>query len=763
MRLFHSLRTAALASLCLPPLAALADDAPPDNNAIWAGVRGQSQSSPLFGRYNGFDNSGAQFLGGFLFTGGDAWNSGGTDWYRVEGLNLDYTSHRFAPEGWLSAQYGNRHFSVEGFYNAITYTGQQFYSAFTTPANGILGLEPGFTAFGGAGAAKAGAITAVNASGAANAVNPFGKLVQEQAGTRRDIIGADTKFNFGSWIVTSGLQNEHKSGTLEETMDQSTSGLAFQLPVDYDTTRFFVQAAFNSPTLQAIFAYNLSKFWDSIPSVQAPFFISETAIQPGYPTLYQATSAYSNAPSNLANYFNGSVAYNLDATTRVMANGRVGVEEQIGGTISPASVVAWTPGSPYANELARDPSRSGAATAYGVNLVATARPMTDLNMRVSYALDGREAGYSTNITGGANGTGTAVPSATSFNNYSLGQQWTKQKALVEAAYRLWQTTRLTIAYSLERMDRDLSEVSHSATSTFSVKLASTPFRDLTASVGYDHSNRNGSVQYALVPLTSSATVSPAVASLVANDYGIASLAIPWYQAAMSGDTISLRSDYRAADQVGVGVNGKLAVHDYHYPVGLVGQNRDYTGSVGPDLSYRPFPDLVTHFFYSYEEIYHGDQAASAAYALNNDYGASIATTNHIQTVGASMDWKITDRLKVKSAYTFSSGSLSYAMFDGLTTANTGWTTSPEVNLQNPPNVNTTMHALKLTGDYDIAPNMTLTVGYAYDMFKDNDWAYNTYPAIFLNSLTAGGLQVSSGETNPSYRVQSVFTSVRVTF
>jgi hypothetical protein len=91
------------------------------------------------------------------------------------------------------------------------------------------------------------------------------------------------------------------------------------------------------------------------------------------------------------------------------------------------------------------------------------------------------------------------------------------------------------------------------------------------------------------------------------------------------------------------------------------------------------------------------------------------------------------------------------------------------NVANLPSVDSSMHSIKLRGEYQLADNVTLMAGYGFDFFKDNDWAYGWSPVIAQTTAanSATGLQsvntFTSGETQPSYRVHSLYTSVRVKF
>ena len=133
-------------------------------------------------------------------------------------------------------------------------------------------------------------------------------------------------------------------------------------------------------------------------------------------------------------------------------------------------------------------------------------------------------------------------------------------------------------------------------------------------------------------------------------------------------------------------------------------------------------------------------------------------------MGLAAEWKVSDRLKIGTEYTFSYGDIAYNLNDGGLSS-TNPLAASYFNVANLPSINSSMHSVKLHGEYKLADNVTLLAGYGFDLFKDNDWAYGWSPAIAATS--AAGVQslntFTSAEAQPSYRVHSLYTSVRVKF
>lgn len=331
-------------------------------------------------------------------------------------------------------------------------------------------------------------------------------------------------------------------------------------------------------------------------------------------------------------------------------------------------------------------------------------------------------------------------SGSAFNT-TTGFSWTNQTASMEAGYRILPRTKLTLGYAFKEVHRTYQNsqsladwYTHSGENDLSAKLSSTPIARVNTSVSYEHSVRAANV-----------------AAYASGDQAL------WYQAPMVADTVKLRGSYDPTDDVSLGMNGKIALHHYNYPVRTFGLERDRNASIGPDISYRPSKSLSTHLFYTYEEIFYSNQIA-VNNATNGGYGTNASTTNTVHTTGISADWKPIDRLKLGADYVFSYGDINYNVFDGIVVSGVGAATQ---NLTNPSSVNSSMHSVKLKSEYELTPAISLLGGYQFDLLTDKDWAYNAASVVSYNNNTA--FLLTSGQTNPSYHVHTVYTAVRVKF
>lgn len=736
MKTQYSLRVVAMAGVCLAPLAAAAQtfdlggaaagsDQPKEySNEIDIGARYQSSNSPLFGRYTGNDAKGFSSLGGIHLQGNLDVGSIQPLAYEVTGTDLNFgpdhhgPNNALAPESEVNASIGQQGtWKVNGYYDAITYTGNTFYTPYYSSG-----------AVAGPLAAKT-SYTAAQLSA--------GEL-QTTAGTRRDISGGDAKYIIGDWTITSGLRHEHKEGILIQT---AYSLAPFPEPVNYDTDRYNVQGQYATRRVQAILGYDYSKFSDNNTAFYAPFIGTSTSI-----------GQYTLPANNDAHYVTARLGYNITPTTRLATNFRYGMEMSKVGLTSGYGASSTIPAA-YAADYAGNPSGVGLlARTYNGNVTLTSRPIAKLDLKASYGLDGRDnSGNPFSFWGQPHADSTT--SAPTY--YTIRQQnWTKQKAALEAGYHILPSTKLTLGYQFDGISRSPGDainaasnadqvgywVGHSDENTLSAKLSNNSIRDVNASIAYEHGVRTGKFEYL--------SGEPENGS--------------FYQAPRTADRIKIRADYSPNEEWTVGANGKYEANAYHYPQAegyswtVPATSRDYNASIGPDITYSPTKVLSTHLFYNYEQIYYLNRGqGSNAYLYNGGYGYSAATTDSVQTIGLSGDWQASERLKLGAEYTFSYGNVSYYMFDGITVATASNSAQLQSNLSLP-SINSSMHSIKIHGEYKLTDDISLLAGYGFDYYKDNDWAY-TYAAV-LNSST-----YTSGESENHYRVHSVYTAMRLKF
>ena len=179
--------------------------------------------------------------------------------------------------------------SFGAYLNSITYTGNVIDSLYTIYGNQAV-LNAGLTPFGGATSqtvATPGAHT--SAFYTAAVLGKTGAELPEETGTRRNSVGVDFKYIWGDWTITGAFNHEHKEGSMEESAYSSYSGVAFTLPINYDTDRYDASAAYNTRLFQSVFQYTYSHFTDNNLFVTLPYpYVEHGEAFPGGVGLFDA-------------------------------------------------------------------------------------------------------------------------------------------------------------------------------------------------------------------------------------------------------------------------------------------------------------------------------------------------------------------------------------------------------------------------------------------------------------------------------------------
>lgn len=794
----------ALSTACWVPLAAMAQTAaaptpvPAIPDALlkpmsiseltigtqWVGGHNTGQ----YGRYNGFTATGVDFLLGFSVQKRDGWNSGDTWYYNVSGLNLDFqtgshltrsfrdndymsdTSNKLGPNAELDLSFGEQgKWGVTARYDATSYTGN-IISSLWTINNGTGLLNNNMLPFGGASNSPLtkGTITSWNTA----TLTPNFK--QFETGTRRDKIEVAGNVELDEWTFSTAIQHEHKQGSLEESVRETYGGMPFTLPVDYDTDRFDVSASYIDPDFQALIRYTYSHFTDNNLGVTLPYVVSIAALTATSGPYAQA-AFYSTPPSNSAHYVTGMFSDKLSPKTRLVFNGRVGLELQ-DSTFAPNSAdpnLSNTLGNPtfkwFANLNSHNQgttanSLDASAVVYQGNLSINSELAEHLEGRASYSIDGRHV--DTNQYKVFFGAATIDAQANAFN-FSVVQNWVKQNGSVELGYLIMpeSSTKVTVNYTFNDTSRSNAQVGHSITNTETIQLSSMLGKEILGRLTYEHAHRSGVLHYG----TAWGNLENGVPDPDNTPSGA------YYQAPMVSDAVTLRADYAPEGNLSGGIFLKFANNHYHYPAvesaatptnagnwTLAGTGeglyRDYNLTVGPDVNYRPSDNVNLHLYYTYEQIYFDNRGNGACAEVNT--GTCLGTAGYFQntyqsdmhTAGIGGDWQVTDRLKLASEYNLSVGSVIFGEFNGVMVPTV---TQSYQNVTPYPDIDSTMHDLKVTAVYQFTDNIDGSLIYRYSMFNNNDWQFVPVPAIATTNTGTAISILNAGYGPPNYNVSSI--------
>lgn len=788
----------ALSGVCLLPFAAMAQDntAPPTQlNEISLGMQWVGGTNTgLYGRYNGFTTQGFDVLGGFVFQNRDPWDSGKTFYYNVTGLNLDFqtgdrlaksfhdstytssTSNNLGPTAEISVRFGNQGtWGIAADYDAVSYTGNIINSIYTV--NGTSGvLNDNLAAWGGAtnDPLKKGTTTAFTTTTLSPYEHPF------QVGTRRDIFQFGGQYILDDWTINVNVGHEHKEGTLEESLRETYGGQAFTMPVDYDTDRFDLSAAYNLPDFQAVLRYTYSRFTDNDLAISLPYPVSIATLSASSGP-YAQTGLYSAPPSNSAHYVTAMLSDKVSPGTRINLNGRFGVELQ--NSTFPANsadpnlsstlgnpTYAWFKNLNSANQGTSAFSPDAVAWVYQGNFAITSNLATDLDGRASYSFDGR----SVHLNQYQVWIGGSSPDATANTAvYVVPQNWFKQTAKLEIDYRILpaSNTKLTAGYSFNDTNRGNAQVEHSITNTASLQLSSMLGSDVMGRISYEHGERTGSLIYG----TAWGNLESGSSEVDGTPSGA------YYQAPMTSDSVILRADYAPVGNLSGGLFLKYVDERFDYPAvpgvagiaatgdwNLVGHGegitRDHNFTVGPDVNYRPDKDVNLHLYYTYEQIFFDNLGNGACAESNTGTCAGSVGyfqnryTNSMNTAGLSGDWQASSKLKLGAEYNMSSGSVIFGQFNGVLVSSVSQSYQ---NVVSYPDVNSVMHDLRLTAIYQLTPKIEWSLMYEFSMFHNNDWNDRTPPVQATTNTGTAISILNPGYSSPNYNVMVIGTVVKM--
>lgn len=721
----YTLRAALLASVCSAPFAAVAGDfdvdaspaavtaaTPVYDNEVDVGLRGSRGNTFSFGRYNGqADGSGVTGIGGWVLTNREDPRSGGTRYFSFTGKDIELqNTSNYLPESSVALRVGDQGaWGVKAYYDAITYTqSTKFQTANDSNGNLVNGLAP-------------------PANGSWNLrsdlIAPY--MNTDTIATRRDIGGLNLKARLDDWTLTSNVQHEHKDGTMEQSVlfgvggptynSSANANAYFPQVVDYDTDKFDIKGGYTKARLQSEIGYSLSRFSDNNTSMKVLDPFGPTAAATGA-TL--GSAIYSLPPSNWSHQIKGAAGYDVTPTTRLNATAVVGMElrddhalVQGMGTTSTAGATNPAPVNEHA-----------AARTIFANLTAAARPLEKVDLRGSYTYDSRQDMRSLErITYAENDT-TGLAASTA---YSLPLSWTKQTVKVDAGYRILPSTKVDLDYSFNDMHRQNAQAIHSTENVVGGGVRSDLADGLNGHVGYDHGVRATNLE------TQGEN----------GALGITENKMAFYEASRTYDSVNADLHYTPTNGVTGGVSATY-VHD-NYPSMMAGITSDNTITVGPDLDIRFTDSVATHLFYNYERIYQNMEGSTGS-ATASPESVSETTTNSLHTAGAALDWKPSDRLKIKGTYVFAYGDTAYSYY-----------VSPNFNpnLGAVPDITTVMHNFSLTGEYEVMPGVSVWTGYSFQHLAiadfQNNWGVTSYSNYLL-----------PGDTNPNYNVHTISAMIK---
>ena len=657
---------------------------PTFENEVDVGGAYVSDTSSRFGRYTGLNKQGGYGIGNFMLRGRDVWNSGGTEYWDIEGSNLGLDSRSF------SGAYGN-----QGLWGLkITYDGIPYFSSdsFKSIYNRYGDLNNG---------APASSATWFNSAS-------LGKFLDTQdVKTQRDSFGGKAFYQgLTDWTFTGMVRHEHKDGSIEQSMIFGTgknailqgqpavgpavSGdvVAFRQPVDYDTDQYDITALYSGKQLQGQLTYTYSKFSNGLTSFNAidPFLSpipggGANGNNLGPPGTF-IRGAYSLPPDNSAHQIKGQLGYNIAPETRLYANFTYGLMLQdnsyAADTYNPFIIGQGLINHPN--------SLDGAVQDFFGNVTFTTRPLDDLDVRLSYTIDNHDnlsdpqsiqSFYADSFQSYAQDPGGAAANGVPNFIYSTNIQTAK----AEAGYRILPQTKLTLGYQFKDVTRKSSEVDHSSENMFSGRVNSYLFCGMNGMVSFDHSDRQANNYNENNPWTYLGFTA------TENHVGL----VEFHEATRVRDDLKARLSMPTWEQLQVDLTGRWVRENY--PRSGFGLDNNYSLVAGPDISYSPTKDLTASAYYTYQKIFRD---------LHQFFNATVGnwrekTDDQLHTLGVRADWLATDKFKIGTSFDMSLGDVRYSLADNITAAQALVLGNQGAVIQQLPIMNAHLYTFNLTG------------------------------------------------------------------
>ena len=798
MTIARSLKAALAASVCLLPLQALAqtNDSfdvgdkpasamanPPPTNWITVGGQYNSDRSYYLNRFTGAVDPGFYGIGDFHLGERDAWDSGGTRYWSVDGTDLGFHSRSFVARIGDQGTWG----LVLAYDGIPYYATNEFKSVWTSSGALVPGVAPASLPLNRFPAVAQFPAVTVNGRVLPAIFFPTpsaslsGSLADYNLYLQRDIFTGIGTYKWNDWTITGSLRHEHKSGYQAASFEIGgtvgltgagtgrtgnglpaaglTSGLGyFAQPIDYDTDRYDLTAAYGTERYQVQFGYMFSKFTDNITSFNAqnPFALGALNAAGNFSgngaTPAGVTAPFSLPPSNSAHQAKVLLGYNFSPTTRINANFAYGVMMQNQAYVTNS-------GFPGLIETQPRSSLDGLVqTMYG-NIAFVTQPMPKMDVRLSYTIDNRDNQTARNAyidnprSSRALGEDCGFPGTRCIN---LPYSYEHQKITAEVGYRILPQTKLTLNDTFETTYRTYADASYTTANTVTAKVRSQLADDVFGALSYAHQDRNGHdyVNGNTWQLLSNGAVTPNTTGLIV-----------FFEASRKHDEVKATLDFSPMQQFNTTLMAKISKDTY--PDSLYGLRNNMNFQIGPDVSWDVGPGLSAHAFYTYQQL-HYEQASVYASAGTGTGPAGTGflvnytnkNTNSVHTLGLTTDWQaIPEVLKFGFNYNFAYGDTAYAVGDGLAAIGGGITsqaTLAALTIQQLPDITSMLNMISLRGEYTFRPNWTVIFGYAYERFSYKDFMNGISPTQYANAILPGTL-------NPNDSVHVLGAGLRIRF
>jgi MtrB/PioB family decaheme-associated outer membrane protein len=549
------------------------------------------------------------------------------------------------------------------------------------------------------------------------------------------------------WRFDSSLSYEERQGTGVTAgamyVDASSGDAALlPMPVDYRTTEFDVGVIYSSGKLNLEGRLDYSDF-DNKDSI----LVWDNPYRSRYP---DSAGGLGLAPDN--DQLQGRITgqYVISPTARVQFDGSYAVASQdqdyLDYSINPAASIT--------EPLPRD-SFDGEAQTGTLNGKLWLRPLRKLDFELFYKA--RERDYDNPRDGYRyiRGDGSRQPGQ-ALTVYNTSHHVISQTMGVEGTYRMPWRSRLQVEYAYELVERENTAVEETKEDRVTVGYRIQPVSNVTARVELLYGNRNADTYnwdqryYALLD-TELINATPDSQRYI-NHPELSQ----YYMANREQEQGKLDLSWLPADNWNLNFN--LLARNDDYDKTYTGLRYSYWERYHLSASYSPSADLSASLYGGYDRFeseqmgrsFRGGAEKNAfeifpplPQASDPDRDWRMDTTDTSVTVGANLLWRATESIELEADYSF---------VDTQSDQDFRSYGAADVNPQDLPSVETTLHHFRTSGTWHMRADLSLRLDYQYYRYSSDDWALQGVQADTIDKV------LTFGASNPNEQIHYVGVS-----
>ena len=713
-----------------------------------------SQGSQKFGEYNGLNKQGGYINGNINVRGGDGYKnnaSGDTTRWTIQGTDLGL-SDRSASVGY--SDQGN--WSVGVGYDALQHN---LAPGYQTPYQGSMGGN-NFRLPSNFGTTTN--TTALNAT----QLNALQANTPDISTTRQNSSFNATKIIDPSLNLVVDFNHLEQSGA--KLMGFGSAGLApagvtaptgektsiLPNPTNYQTDTVNVAMNWQGEKARLTGSYFGSFFRDGNTGVNFMTWQGANNMQ-----------TISTAPSNQLQQLNLAGGYDFSSKTKLAGSLSYGRNTQNSYT-GYDSFMMIGPASAF----------NGLVNTSHADVKLTDKSIQDLNLAASYKFDRRDNLSQSNIY-----NFQAISGSAGNQGYYPNTPLSLQKGLLELSgeYRLTKDQKASLTYGNQSITRwcnqyatgmggnpgntypagaDCLTANSSRSNALDAvyKIKANDSVDLKLGYGVDYrrttTNQNAIAAFSGTNVNKADGVAPwMVPGQNGGDYlGY----MPFFEASRNQQAAKARLNWRATDEISLGLNGKYAYASY--PDSTYGVQNSTTWNLGLDGSYQ-YAELGSVTAYAVQQ--------NSQRNLTNYYWSSATNqgtwnnnlTGHDTTFGLGVKHGglMSGKVNLNGDLTYSLGQSFYNTTPGALSTGTTYTTASGA-FGAPPAIRNDLVAIKLGGTYQIDKKSKVGLQYMYQRLVSSDYYYTalqygvTPTAVMPTNQTAGGYNVNVITVGYSY-------------